>query len=68
MERDLKGNIDDMLDIIYGSTGAHPKTAASVQALLNQVKEMGRDIGRGKQHRKSTLTGSGNTQDTMCLD
>jgi len=67
MERDLKGDIDVMLDDIFGPTGAHPEATASVEAVLSQVKKVARDIRR-KQHRKSTPTGNGNIVDAMYLD
>jgi hypothetical protein len=70
MERDLRRDIDDMLDFIYGSTGAHAGTTASVRALFTQVKEVAQDIRRGKQHHEfeRTPTGNGSTQDAMYLD
>jgi len=35
-----------MLDLVYGPTGAHPNTiqVASVNAMLNRVNELGREI------------------------
>ena len=41
----MKQNIDNMLDLVYGPTGAHPKTVASVKAAFNRVNKLGREIG-----------------------
>jgi len=68
LERDLKRDIEEMLDVTFGPTGAHPQTTASVEAVFSHVKEVAGDIRRRKQHCKSTPTGNGNTEDTMQLD
>jgi len=59
MEKYLKRNIDDMLDAIYGPTGAHPKTIASVNAVFDHLNKVGGEIGRDKRRRKSTPTWKG---------
>ena len=68
MEKHLKRNIDDMLDTIYSPIGVHLKTVASVNAAFNHIIKVGGEIGRDKQHRKSTPTWKGSTQNTMYLD
>jgi len=34
-----------MLDLVYGPSGAHPKTIASVNALFDRVDELERELG-----------------------
>ena len=43
-ERQLKRHIDNMLDLVYGPSRAHPKSIASVNALFNRVDELGREL------------------------
>jgi len=49
-EKQLKRDIDTMLDLVYGPTGAHPKAIASVNAAFNRVRKLGREI-RGDGER-----------------
>jgi len=44
-KQQLTRNIDNMLDLEYGPSGAHPKNIASVNAGFNLVKKLGREIG-----------------------
>jgi hypothetical protein len=53
----LRRNIDDMLDVIYGPTEAHPKTMASVNAMFDHIDKLGGEIRREKRRRKDTPTG-----------
>ena len=41
----MKRNIDNLLDLIYGPTGADPKKIASVNAAFNRVNKLGRELG-----------------------
>jgi len=45
-EQKLRENIGIMLDLIYGSTGGHPKTIASVNAAFNHGNKLGEEIKR----------------------
>ena len=49
-KNDLKRDIDDMLDAIYGPTGADPKILASVSAAFDHVNKVGTEI----RSRKTT--------------
>ena len=55
MEKCLKRNIDELLDAIYGPTGAYPETVATVNALFDQVKDVGAEIGRSKRRRTTDI-------------
>ena len=44
-EKDLKRNMDRMLNTIYGSTGVDPEILASVSAVFDQFNKVGADIG-----------------------
>jgi len=43
-KQDLTRNIDNMLDLVYGPSGAHLKNIASVNAGFNLVNKLGREI------------------------
>jgi len=66
--KDLKRDMDEMLDVMCGSTEALPETIASVSAVFSRIKELGGDIRTNKQRRKSTPTRNGGIQDAMYLD
>ena len=70
MEKDLKRNIDEMLDVVYNPTGleAPPKTLASVNAVFSHIKKVGGDIRTNKRHCKNTPTRDGIIEDAMYLD
>ena len=68
MERDLKRNIDEMLEVMYGQTEAPPKTLASVNAMFSHIQELGGEIRSNKRPRRTTLTRDRRTQDAMYLD
>jgi hypothetical protein len=44
-EQELRRNIGNMLDTVYGPTEAPRKTIASVNALLNRINKVGRELG-----------------------
>jgi hypothetical protein len=44
----LTQNIDNMLDVIYSTAGANPKTIANINATLNRVNKVGSKIRRDK--------------------
>ena len=43
-EQQLSRNIGIMLDLVYGPTGGHPKTIASVNDVFDRVNKLGREI------------------------
>ena len=51
MEKDLKKNIDKMLDVVYGPTGTHAETIASVSAVFAHINEVGRNINREERQQ-----------------
>ena len=51
----MKQNIDKMLDTIYSSTGAHPKTIESVSSAFHLIDKVVAQIGR---REVSTMEGS----------
>jgi hypothetical protein len=51
-EQELRRNIGNMLDTVYGATEAPPKTIASVNALLNRINKVGRELGTQPTQQK----------------
>jgi len=41
----LKRNIGNILDLVSGPTGSHPKTIASVNAAFDHINKLGREFG-----------------------
>jgi DNA-binding transcriptional regulator YbjK len=56
VEKSLKRDFDEILDTIYGATGANPETVETMNAVFNQVQKLAEEIRRNKRRRTNDPT------------
>ena len=65
VEKEMKRNMDEMLDVLYSSSDALPETVASVNAVFSQITEVVGNIKKRKHIVKPHQRGMG-VQRTPC--
>jgi hypothetical protein len=67
-KNDLKRCFSDMMAVVEGQGGVHPKMAGILNKVFTSVKKVGGDIGKHKRRRLSQRTWKDSNSNTMYLD
>jgi hypothetical protein len=64
----LKQFLLDIMGVIGGDRGIHPKMAGVLKPIFTQIGQVGQDIGKHKRRRTSQRTWKDSNSNTMYLD